>query len=143
MSDVDRREALLEEVQALCKKLEIDFAETSEELLKSLGTEQVVDYHLVQGPFPMFQKTLAECFILTPQVLLDLEIQQKGKLWHMVPLSNIVGILEEFTEFQGEDFLTVAFRYSGQIALVIQEKMSARQELRRFARMVGAKWMAH
>jgi len=131
---MDTKERLFQELETLCKGAGLDFERISGELSQFIGRDEVIDYYISKGPLPDFPDTVFDAFILSEKCLYDYEIQQKGVLLHVQPLSGIVNVTERFAE---GDFLTLHFKI-GEMGggLVLQDKLSESGNMRRFSRAV-------
>jgi len=129
----------LEELQARCVDLGIDFTKNSKELLDIIGAEEVVDYYFTRGPYPDFPDTTADIFTLTKENLYDYEIRSRGSLSYTLPLDQISCIAEGFTQRDGEDFLAVYFRYGALTSIVLQDRLSNKKHVREFSNTVKNK----
>jgi len=136
---MDKRKMLLEELQALCVDLGIDFTKSSEELLDIIGAEEVIDYYFTRGPYPNFPDTTADIFTLTKENLYDYEIRAKGILSHILPLNQINSIAEGFTQRDEEDFLALYFRYGSLNSIVLQDRLTNKERVRKFSNTVKNK----
>ena len=134
---MNTRERLFGDIQAICKDAGLDFQKVSAELSEFIGSDEVIDYYISQGALPNFPDTIFDTFIVGEKCLYDYDRRQKGGLLHAQPLSRIVEVAEGFAE---DDFLSVHFRI-GELGsgLVLQDKVSKSENIRRFSRVVISK----
>lgn len=135
---MNKRDMLIEEARRLCADVAVDFDQAYQELSDLISSDNVVDYCITKGPYPNFPKTLADVFILSDWYIYDYELRDQGSLRHILPLSMIRQIGERFAQSGEETFLGVTFSY-GFAGLIMQDKLSNREKLRRFAKSVRNK----
>lgn len=134
---MDKKATLLQEFRKYCKDLEFDFEESSQEIQELISSEKVIDYYLSRGPFPSFPETIIDVFILTEKFLYNFEITKEGPLRHMIPLNMVTSIAESFSEIENEKFLCIQFRYGGVSSAVLQDKLTKKNNLRKFSGEMG------
>ncbi len=131
------REKLFSEVKTICKDTALDFTKVSQELLEFIDSDEVLEYFILQGPFPSFPDTIFEVVIVSKRCLYDFEMKQKGALHHVLPLGQIIEISEDFGTEEAEDYLSVRFRVSALgTGLVFQSKLKDIGNVRRLASAV-------
>jgi len=128
----------LEALKIWCQVVGVDYLTTSEEILKLLGKEPVIDFVTTLGPTPEFPDNLAELYVLGRNVLFDYEVRKQVRLRTAIPLIKIDGVVEQFVNAGSEQFLSEYFIYGvGQNNLTVRYDKA--ESVRRFANSVIAR----
>jgi hypothetical protein len=124
-------------VETLCKDSVLDSTKVSQELSEFIGNDEVLEYYILSGPFPIFPDTMFEIVMLSKKCLYDFEIKEQGALRHVLPLSQIIQISEEFGGEEAEKYITVHFRVSALgTGLVFQSKLKDIRNIREVSNAV-------
>jgi hypothetical protein len=134
---MDKRATFLRELQGLCEDLMVHPDSVAGELMELIGAEEIVDYYIVRGPGPGRAETVADAFILSEECLYSCEVSRRGPVFQMAPLVVIRQISEDYSEVDGQEFISISFSCGGSsLSTVVQDKRGNAQRLRRFSRAV-------
>lgn len=134
---MNMNEKLFDKLQALCKTTDINSERAGRELSEFIGDDKVADWLITQGPHPSFPETLFEVWVVSKTFLYDYEVRKLGSLQHIIPMSKIIGISENFEQREPENYLTVFFKTAGLgTGLVLQGKLKDNKIIRGFIKAV-------
>lgn len=134
-----RKEEFLQQLQKACRNTGLNFEIISKELADFIKLDEIIAYHVAQGPFPDFPDALLDIFMLDEKRLYDYEWRSEGSLYHVLPLNKISEISEEFSGKEKNSF-SVSFLSTGLTGgLVLQDKLEHKEHLRNFFNIVKDK----